>query len=134
LTAQKVHQLISRGLIYACHDCSEGGLALALAEMSLAGELGLEVELGKLPVATMTQRADSWLLFSESLGRYLVEVAPADAPRLEALLADTPHACIGLVTEGNRMVVHGLAGERVIELPVAALRRAFRGHLTGEAA
>ncbi|MCE5258430.1 MAG: phosphoribosylformylglycinamidine synthase subunit PurL, partial [Chloroflexi bacterium] len=47
LTAQKVHQLISRGLIYACHDCSEGGLALALAEMSLAGELGLEVELGK---------------------------------------------------------------------------------------
>ncbi|MHB9032949.1 MAG: phosphoribosylformylglycinamidine synthase subunit PurL, partial [Anaerolineae bacterium] len=134
LIARCVHLAISQGLVRACHDCSEGGVAVALAEMGLAGNLGLEVSLSNLPVDERTHKADSWLLYSESISRYLLEIAPQDAPAFEAALAGLPFARIGHVTAARRLTVLGLDGMRILDLPVAALRQAFRGHLAGEVA
>jgi phosphoribosylformylglycinamidine synthase len=68
----KVHDLIGRGVIRACHDCSEGGLAVALAEMLIGGRLGARCELA--PSGTDPH---TWW-FAEGPGRLLVEVDPMD--------------------------------------------------------
>jgi phosphoribosylformylglycinamidine synthase len=68
---------IAAGQIEACHDLSDGGLAVALAEMVLASGIGADLE--------MPADADPGWLFGEDQGRYLVAVAEA---RLDLLLAD----------------------------------------------
>ena len=53
-----VHRAMRAGWVLACHDCSEGGLAVAAAEMALAGRLGLELKLVSLPRPTGIGRDD----------------------------------------------------------------------------
>ena len=70
-----LHAAIRRGLVRSCHDLSEGGLAVALAEMALAGGLGADVSLADVP--REDDAADDFvLLFSESPTRFLLEVRP----------------------------------------------------------
>jgi phosphoribosylformylglycinamidine synthase len=66
-----LHRLLAAGSVLACHDVSEGGLAVALAEMAIGARLGVRVE--HLPHADRTVA-----LFSESVGRLVCEVAPDD--------------------------------------------------------
>jgi phosphoribosylformylglycinamidine synthase len=66
-----LHRLLAAGSVLACHDVSEGGLAVALAEMAIGARLGIRVE--HLPHADRTVA-----LFSESVGRLVCEVAPDD--------------------------------------------------------
>ncbi len=129
-TARALHGAIANGLVRACHDLSEGGLAVALAEMALAGQLGAAISLSAVPVAGETPQ-DEWLLYSESNGRYLAEVAPEDVAAFEAALAGTPWARLGWVTAEPRLAVYGVAEAPapLFELGVADLRRAWRGHL-----
>jgi phosphoribosylformylglycinamidine synthase II len=72
-----VRSWIEAGRIEACHDLSDGGLAVALAEMVLASGIGADLE--------MPADADPGWLFGEDQGRYLLAVA---GTRLDALLAD----------------------------------------------
>jgi phosphoribosylformylglycinamidine synthase II len=125
-----VHRAIAAGLVRACHDCSEGGLAVAVAEMALAGELGCDLALGDVPRAPGVSR-DDVVAFSESLGRLVVEVAPADALDFEAMLAGLPVARVGQVRADGRVQIAGLDGRAVIATDVAALAQAWRGHLAG---
>ena len=69
---------IGRGLVRSCHDLSEGGLAVALAEMALAGGLGARASLGDVP-RDDDDANDAALLFSESPTRFLLEVRPEHA-------------------------------------------------------
>jgi phosphoribosylformylglycinamidine (FGAM) synthase-like enzyme len=62
-------ECIRNGLITACHDCSKGGIAVALAEMALVADRGASVDLRSLP---RDQMRDDELLFSESNSRFLV--------------------------------------------------------------
>lgn len=63
---RRIHRLISEGLVESAHDVSEGGLAVALAEMALGGNLGIDARLEEADACTA--------LFSESLGRIVLEV------------------------------------------------------------
>ena len=132
-TARALHGAMRSGLVRACHDLSEGGLGVALAEMALAGELGASVSLAQVATDDADggpSVADDWLLFSESNGRYLVEVSPEHAVAFEEALAGTPYAQIGRVEAGQEVVIEGAQeGQALFRLPVAALRRAWRGHL-----
>ena len=69
-------------IVKACHDLSEGGIAVAASEMALAGGLGVELDLMKLPCAEVER--DDFALFSESNSRFLVEVAEADKTEFES--------------------------------------------------
>ena len=80
---RRVQPAIAAGLVRACHDLSEGGLAVAAAEMAFAGGLGVELDLAAVPTDLhrpaaqgCTRRTGGALLFAESAGRFLVEVAP----------------------------------------------------------
>ncbi len=98
-----LHRAMRAGLVQACHDCSEGGLAVALAEMALAGRLGVSVDLGLAPTEEPLDNAA--LLFGESNGRLVVEIAPSDAAAFAEMLEGVACAQIGLVTRDARVVV-----------------------------
>jgi phosphoribosylformylglycinamidine synthase subunit PurL len=71
---------IRAGLVTAAHDCSKGGVAVALSLMSLKGKLGAEVDLEKIPSHDITRNDE--LLFSESYGRFLVTASKTNAERI----------------------------------------------------
>ncbi len=120
-----LHQAIRQGVVRACHDLSEGGLAVAVAEMALAGGLGADV----MWLHTAGGPADDEvLLFSESTTRFVVEVAPGQA-------ADTILAWfagrvgvlkIGHVVKEPRLRIAGDGGEWVVWAQVAALKEAWQ--------
>ncbi|MFM2310190.1 MAG: hypothetical protein RLY87_2312 [Chloroflexota bacterium] len=95
LTLQHLHQAIQSGFVRACHDLSEGGLAVAIAEMALAGRLGAEIELDAMPAHSPSP----WVrMYSESPTRFLVEVTSAHEAAFQAALGTVPHARIGTVS------------------------------------
>jgi phosphoribosylformylglycinamidine synthase len=132
-----LHGAIQAGCVASCHDLSEGGLAVAAAEMAIGGGLGLELDLARLPVggADGSDPArwcpDAWRLFAESCTRFLVEVAPARAPELERRLGDLPWAAIGEVRRAPLFRVLGTGGRPVLEAELQELRRAFHSAFQG---
>ncbi|MCU0581783.1 MAG: AIR synthase-related protein, partial [Syntrophales bacterium] len=92
---------IAVGLVASCHDCSDGGLGVALAETAFAGGLGLKIDLAAVPVET-GMRADE-ILFSESQSRFVVTVAPDKAAAFEEAMAGNVCRKIGEVT-GDSML------------------------------
>jgi phosphoribosylformylglycinamidine synthase len=101
---RKLHAAIRQGLVASAHDCSDGGLWVALAESALAGRLGCEVDLGLAPQDSgLTPTA---LLFGESQGRFVVTVAAENSKDFEALMAESHAACVGAVTDNPRILAN----------------------------
>ncbi len=127
-TFAALHSAIASGLVRACHDVSEGGLAVALAEMAFAGGLGATIDLEHVPSDVQAKKHVCVLLFSESNTRFLCEVGPGDVNAFEAKLHGVPMARIGEVTDNNRMqMVH--RGAPVISAELTALKAAWQAPL-----
>src|SRR5262249_4669235 len=105
---RKLHEAIRRGLVRACHDLSEGGLAVAVAEMAFAGEVGADVtDLARAAPG----EPDDVLLFSESPTRFVVEVAPGNAQAVKDCFGDdVPLRQIGHTTREPRLRIAGGGG------------------------
>mgnify|MGYP000617638211 CR=1 FL=1 len=123
-TMRALHQAIAGGLVAATHDCSEGGIAVAAAEMCIGGRLGLDLHLDVLPRAEDVDATAA--LFAESSARFLVEVAPEHAGDFEQTLAGRPCACIGAVTETATLRIAGTRGEMWVENEITALARVWQ--------
>ncbi|MEO1645081.1 MAG: AIR synthase-related protein, partial [Chloroflexota bacterium] len=124
-TMRALHKAIQAGLVVSCHDVSEGGIAVALAEMCIAGGLGAEFKRFKDPEAYQ-------LLYSESSGRFIVEVRPEEEKRFKDLMT-TSLLFTGEVTEGNLRIYerdHGYGVRVHIEASLEELEQAYRGHIT----
>ncbi|MGH7342949.1 MAG: AIR synthase-related protein [Candidatus Rokuibacteriota bacterium] len=117
-----VARTIASGTALSVHDLSEGGLAVAAAEMAFAGGLGATLELGRIRGVPRSDVA----LFSESPSRFLVEVNKADAERFEAVLGSVVFAQIGEVVAEPRLVVRGQRNDRVIDESIADLKEAWQ--------
>jgi phosphoribosylformylglycinamidine synthase len=96
---RRLHQALRSGRVRACHDVSEGGLAVALAEMAIAGRLGLAIDAlpGPDPVSA---------LFSEFSSRFVCEVAADDVAWLSNLLCE-PVTTLGTVTAAPTVTFPG---------------------------
>ena len=135
-----LHRAITRGLVRSCHDLSEGGLAVAAAEMVVAAMhgadgLGLRLDLLKVPFLGLGAiRHNDILLFSESQSRFLVEVAPQDAAAFEAIVqqADVAHAHIGSVTGQPDLNISGIHAATILRLTGNDLRAAWQTPLIPE--
>ncbi|MBI4304017.1 MAG: phosphoribosylformylglycinamidine synthase subunit PurL [Chloroflexi bacterium] len=114
-----------KGLVRACHDCSEGGIGVALAEMAFAGGLGATTDLKAVPLGEPIDR-DDFVLFSESNSRFLVEVAPENKEEFEKLLKSITYAAIGKVTDDERLEIRGLKGGKVVDAPLGDLKEAWQ--------
>jgi phosphoribosylformylglycinamidine synthase II/phosphoribosylformylglycinamidine synthase I len=126
-----LHRAIQAGLVRACHDCSEGGLGVALAEMCLAGGVGANIKLIYAPRdAYWNYSPDEVILFSESLSRFVVEVRPENAEQFRAIMSEAgvPHECFGVVG-GDRLVVNGRIDTPILDLPLSELEKAWHGHV-----
>lgn len=117
--------VMEKGLVRACHDLSEGGIAVAAAEMAFAGGLGMAIHLGQVPLGEAMNR-DDYVLFSESNTRFLVEVAPKDRHQFEGMMAGVDFAAIGQVTSKEKLEVYGLNGEMVLSALIAELKEAWQ--------
>ena len=104
-TGDLVRGLIAEGTVATCHDLSDGGLLVGLAEMALAGGIGAEIACPKAPERAPDQALQAWL-FGEDQARYLVAVADP-APVLEAAAAaGIPAQTIGK-TRGAALTLSG---------------------------
>ncbi len=127
--ARKLMDSLSRatgqGLVRACHDLSEGGIGVALAEMAFAGGLGATVQLKSVPLGEPIAR-DDFILFSESNSRFLVEVAPKNKDEFEKAMAGTALAAIGQVNNSGAVEIYGLKGNRIVAKSLAELKEAWQ--------
>jgi phosphoribosylformylglycinamidine synthase len=133
-----LHAALAGGEVASCHDLSEGGLAVAAAEMAFGGGLGLALDLAAVPfeeasagAGALDGDADTLRLYSESCTRFLVEVEPARAADFERRLAGLPCARVGSVETRPFLTVRGVAGRTLFELPLEELRRAFHSAFQG---
>ncbi|HGF7074632.1 TPA: phosphoribosylformylglycinamidine synthase subunit PurL [Enterococcus faecium] len=99
---------IQNGLIESAHDCSEGGLAIALAESAFKYQLGLSVQFG-LPSAQ---------LFAETQSRFVLTVAPENQTRFEEMMGDAA-VLAGKVTDEALIEISATDGQIKIETAVA---------------
>jgi len=124
-TARRIAKAILGGLIVSCHDCSEGGLAVALAEMAFAGGLGIEADLRGLPKDDECIRVDS-RLFSESTSRYVVEVKPEKFDAFAKLMLNLPFGQIGKVLEDKKLLIKDENKKTVVEVDIDTLKRSWQ--------
>ena len=123
--AEKISTGIANGLIESCHDCSEGGLAVALAEMAFAGGLGIDADLRGLAKSDDCSRADTQL-FSESNSRYVVEVQPENYDAFAKLMLNLPFGQIGKVTEEKTLIIKTQDGKTVIGIDLDSLKQTWQ--------
>lgn len=118
----KYHELVKKGAILATHDLSEGGLAVALAEFAFSGKAGIKVELENFPASKDCTLAE--ILFGETPGRFLIEVAPGHVDAVRAAGA----VIIGEST-GERWLHVTNRGTTLIDASIADLKPIWQNGL-----
>ncbi len=121
---RKLNEASREGLIASCHDCSDGGLGVALAETAFAGGLGMEIDLGKVP-ATGVDR-DDLLLFSETQSRFIVTVRPEKKDAFEEVFNGIVYGHLGEITSAAEFRVIGLIGKEIICADIQDLKNAWK--------
>jgi phosphoribosylformylglycinamidine synthase II len=119
-----VTEAIDLGLVKSCHDLSEGGLAVAAAEMAFASGYGLEIDLQKVPGKELTR--NDFVLFSESNSRLLIEVAEVDRAEFEKLMKGKNCVLVGKVTKEPQLKIKGLKGKVAIDASIDKLRHSWK--------
>ena len=121
-TFRAVHAAISANMVRSCHDLSEGGLAVAAAEMAFAGNIGADLnDVGKIEADS-----DATRLFSESATRFLVEINPGNAAAFEKHFDGLPFLKIGKTVKEPRLRIAGANGEWLVWANLAELKEAWQ--------
>ncbi len=122
---KSITDAIDARCIKSCHDLSEGGLAVAAAEMAFSSDYGMELNLASVPIYNNIDRND-YILFSESNSRFLVEVPEKRREDFETLMKGNIHAAIGKVIKEKCLSICGVDGKRVIEANLDSLREFWK--------
>ena len=101
--AGTMHSLIKRELVESVHDCSDGGLLVAIAEMCIAGGLGVALDL-----SPFTDLSPQTLLFAESPSRFVIEVSPSNLRAVQSQFAEIPLAVVGKTRGERTLDIDGL--------------------------
>ena len=121
---QALHRAMEQRLVASCHDCSDGGLAVALAETAFSGGFGMTVDLRQVPAEGIDR--NDYLVFSESPSRFVVTVHPEDRGAFERTLPEETWGVVGTVWQDDRFEVTGLTGDIVIQTTIRALKEAWQ--------
>lgn len=123
---EELNSLIEDRLVISCHDCSDGGLAAALCEMSMSGEYGSEVSLDNLAEEKILPEE---ILFSESQGRFIVEVEKNREAEFERRMKGKPYYFLGRVSGEGRIKVL-FDGRPLVDVSCCDAEKAWRSGLT----
>jgi phosphoribosylformylglycinamidine synthase len=121
---QGLSAAVAAETVASVHGVYRGGLGVHLALVAMAGGLGLEVDLGRVPAAGVER--DDTLLYSESAGRFIVTVAPEDREAFEEQVKGLPRACVGRVVKAERLTIRGLGGGSLLSVGLRRLRSAWK--------
>jgi phosphoribosylformylglycinamidine synthase len=114
------HAAVGNGLILSCHDISEGGLGVAAAELGFSLKGGLELNLQ----GGMSTDEE---LFSESPGRFLIEIAPENLAAAKAALPGLIE--LGCSTAEHQNLKISLHGQSLIDVPLTELKALWKNGL-----
>jgi phosphoribosylformylglycinamidine (FGAM) synthase-like enzyme len=115
---------MQEGLIASCHALGRGGLGVHLALCAIGGNLGMDIDLGSVPLREGL--SDARLLYSESAGRCVVTIDPKNKDAFEHLMAGTDYACVGRVSANDSLTVSGINGKIIIRETVGDLKSAWK--------
>ncbi len=123
---KSLYNAIQEELITSCHDLSDGGLLVALAEMAIGGRIGANINVNAIPCSeemTLTEK-----LYSESASRLVVTVKAENKDKFEKHFATQIFANIGTVDSSNILkVVENTT--QIFSVDVEKLATAFKGRL-----
>ncbi len=117
---EKLNRAIEAGLVASCHDCSDGGLGVALAESAFAGGWGMKIDIVPLGI-----ESNVVTLFSESQSRFVATVPKRHAAAFENMLAGSYCLRLGEVVPETKLTVLGRYGAK-LEAPLAELKEAWQ--------
>jgi len=142
--ARSVHQavakLLAAGLVRAAHDCSEGGIVTAVAEMCIAGRCGANIRISTSPeaasnrseAAALLRHAENdieqWLL-AEGPSRYILEVRPEDMQETSKMLSGVPWMQIGVVGGQTEPLAVECDGRILLTADIDELKAAWQSTL-----
>ena len=115
---------IAQEAVASVHGIYRGGLGVHIALVAMAGNLGMEVNLGSVPMEEALQ--DDVILFSESAGRFLVTVDPSQKDDFEQLFKGQACTCVGKVLADRVVRIKGNDGDEIVCKPVAELKQAWK--------
>lgn len=126
---EALREAMSKGLIASCHDVSEGGLAVAVCEMVLGGDIGASIDVAGITSNKPHMRSD-YALFAESNTRWVVEVWSDQKIRFEELM-NTRGICIARIGEtmGERRVIMRDGSKRMVDIALDEVRKAWKGKI-----
>jgi len=120
----RLRDAIWSDLVDSAHDCSDGGLAVCLAEKAFSGGFGMVIDLKAIPFDG--EKRDDFILFSESAGRIVVTVEKEKRDDFESLFRGLPCYFIGETIHEPILLVKGLEGRTLIEVPIDELKKAWQ--------
>jgi len=120
---ESYHELVKRGMVLSAHDVSEGGLAVALAEMGFSGKAGLHVDLSVVPTLDNTPAAEH--LFGETPGRIIVEIAEKHVKFAE----EAGFTVIGETTDDGHLTITN-GDQKFVSMKLSELKPIWQGGLT----
>lgn len=112
---------IRGGSVVSCHDCSEGGLAVALAEMAFAGGIGMRIA---LPASELSNEV---ILFSESNTRFIVEVD--NEKKFLKSMKGLPVQKLGNLKKESAFRIYGTGNKIIINTRIEKLKSAWQAPL-----
>ncbi|MFH1790410.1 MAG: phosphoribosylformylglycinamidine synthase subunit PurL [Candidatus Omnitrophota bacterium] len=122
----KLSRAIKAKSVISCHDCSEGGIGVAISEMAFAGGVGVDISLKGLPVNGKVDRNDI-ALFSESNTRFIAEVPKSKRQIFEKAMKGQPIGLIGETKSSRMLRIEGLKGEVAVYAHLDELKAAWQG-------
>ncbi len=127
-SSMKLYRALSRAiqekLVASCHGIYRGGLGVHLALVAMGGGLGMDIDLSLVP--RVEAEENHVILYSETLGRFIVTIDPTNRASFESLFGDLPYACVGSVSSGIDFAINGLGGKPIIRVPVSELKAAWK--------
>ncbi len=118
----RIYNLIKMRIVKSCHDVSDGGLAVALAESAFAGGLGAEIDMSDVP--TSVKMRDDFILFSETPGRFIISIDSKHREEIERLLNGVPYAYIGRVSDSSYLLIKR-SNDVIIDEEILRLKESF---------
>jgi phosphoribosylformylglycinamidine synthase len=130
-TYSAVSSLTDKSFLHSLHATAIGGLAAAFAKIAIAGRLGLEIDLDKIPRENISNYHE--LLFSESSGRFLMTISEEKLKKAERIFSKIPFAVVGRVCREKSILFTGakFKGGGKIQIPIKILTDAYKEPLNG---
>ncbi|MDR1401197.1 MAG: phosphoribosylformylglycinamidine synthase subunit PurL [Endomicrobium sp.] len=136
---EKIYNAISGNLIEACHDCSEGGIAVAVAEMAFSANKGVYIYIDAIetlsPLKKKCRSGNEMtpveVLFSESNGRFIVEIKPDNEEKFRKILEGSIFSEVGYVSDDKKVIFESKKNNIKVQQSSEVLLNSWRNTIIG---